>query len=273
MRRTRLVAIALVLTALSACRISIAQQISPATTSDRDPRAMSILKSAIDKAGGGPSLRAIRDFTAFGQMTHFQEDGPMTGTVEIIGRGCDQLRMVSHLPDGDHTMLISHGKGKVSEPNLKLDISPMNAFHLGVSILPILDLIAVSDDPLASVSFEGIEQVGAVSLYKIKFISGIPRNSLQVEGLKNLRGGEVLINTTDFTVVMYRHRYFTGNTFARAIPREIQFSDFRSVGNLLVPFKMSERIGDQTLRIIALQNVEFNLGMTDEKFNVLSVQR
>lgn len=241
-------------------------------TPQRDPQAMSILQTAIARAGGAQAIRAIRDFAASGQITYFQEDGPVTGTVEITARGRGQLRIVSHLQDGERTMLINHGKGRMSGPNLNLDISSMNAFHLGLSILPLLDLVAVSDDPLASVSFEGIEQVGGLTLYKIRLINGTPPQLLQMEGLKNLKGAEVLVNTADYAVVLYRHSYFIGNSTSRSIPREVEFYDFRSVNNVLVPFKMSERFGVQTRCVITLQNVEFNTGVTDQTFSLSPVQ-
>lgn len=89
---------------------STLQNVTPSQVSQRDPQAAAILQKAITAAGGS-SLQSLRDFTADGQITQFQAERDLQGSIQIRSRGLDQLKVESRFDDGLHSIVFNHGKG------------------------------------------------------------------------------------------------------------------------------------------------------------------
>jgi hypothetical protein len=51
-------------------------------------------------------------------------------------------------------------------------------------------------------------------------------------------------------------------------PRQMRYSDFKSVGGVLVPFSISETVQGQRFRLIQLNEIKFNSGSQDSDFQL-----
>jgi len=240
---------------------------SQAVWPQRDPRTIAILNDAVTAAGGAQAIHAARDFLATGKIIYYWNNQEILGSVEIRGRGLDQVRMDSHMDDGLHYLVLNHGIGKLTTPDSTSNISGMNGFHMGLLILPLPDLVAALDDSLASFSFEGTEQLGSSSAYKIRVTRGISAKLASSSTANNLRSSEVFVDTTTSAVIAIRTSYYPRVTFAHPAVREVVFSDFRQVKGLIVPFSITEKVGGQPIHTIALDKIDFNVGITDEVFH------
>jgi hypothetical protein len=243
---------------LSTCLI--AQQSQPA------PEALSVVQKAIAAAGGQQSVLAIKDFTSTGTITYYFNAQEVSGPVEILGRGLDQVRMVAQMADGPHSIVLNHGAGSSADPVSSHKISTLNGFHLGLLILSVPSIVAAVNDPLGSFALEGTEQIGGTSAYKVKMIHGIPQHFDRIDVLKRIKASEIFIDSTNYMIVAIRHFYYPKETLARSIPREVDFSDFRQVKGVAVPFTIKEKVGSQPTWTINLSGIDFNVGVGEEIF-------
>jgi hypothetical protein len=227
---------------------------------------LALLQSAIAAAGGPQAIQAIRDFSASGNITHFWSGQEVTGAVEIRGRGLDQVRMDSHLQDGTHSLVVNHGPGKTTHPGTSRNISADNGFRLGLLILPLPGIAAAVADPQAGVLFKGTEQVGTVLAYRIEIIRGVPPQLNKNESLRRLKTMEVFLDAKTSMVVAVRQLYSANEFRPWFLAREVDFSDFRQVGQVVVPFAITEKAVDQRTWTISLARIDFNVGVLDSIF-------
>src|SRR5215469_15441562 len=165
--------------------VSAQQNRSQATQSDS--RALVLLQKAISAAGGADAIRSIKDFTAKGKITFYWTSQGVSGPVEIQGRGLDQVRMDSHLPDGMHSLVLSHGKGEMRAPQVTRKVPAPNASRAGLVFFPLPAIVAAMDDPMTVISYQGSEDIGGRQTYKIEIQKGLANRFQQVEKLKRLK--------------------------------------------------------------------------------------
>jgi hypothetical protein len=237
---------------------------------DRDPQALAVLQSAIEAGGGKAFINNVRDFRATGTITYSWAGKNVKGIVEIQGRGLNQFRMDSHMEDGLHSIILNHGAGKAVDPNGMRVIPPETVAAIGLVILPLPTVTADLGLP-GRISEKGMEQRAGVSLHNIE----VHRTSHQQldqtldshSPLSNLGRSEVLIDPATFMVVATRVVLTARTSRARNIVREMNYSDFRKVGGLVVPFTIQERAGDQLISTIVLSSIDFNVGVADDVFH------
>jgi hypothetical protein len=244
--------------------LSLASVLS-AQRASQDPEALSVLRKAISAAGGQAAVRDIKDFAASGTVTYYWQGKEVSGPVEIQGRGHDQLRMDSHLEDGVHSVVVSHGKGKRTDPNSADGAPNHNVSNVGFLFLPLPTIQTAMDNPLASVALKGTDQIGSTPAYKIEIVSGIPEKLQGIESLRKLKTIDIFVDPSTWMIVAIRYPYVAGPG-GRSITREVDFSDFRRVRGLTVPFSISDKAADLRTLTINLTEMEFNRGIEESAF-------
>jgi hypothetical protein len=233
---------------------------------ERDPQAMALVQKAIVAAGGTESIRSLKDFKASGEVIHYWAGQEVTGTVEIQGRGLDQVRMDSQMPDGVHSVVLNHGAGKSIHPGSSQEISAVNGSKLGLLIFPVPTLVNALEDPAASFSLTGTEQIVEIQASKIRIIRGLPPRFANDETMKRFKTFEVFIDPNTFMIVAVRHPYFQRGSSARVVLREVDFSSFTQVNGIMVPFTITEKAFNQTTWTVKLNNIGFNVGVHEGAF-------
>lgn len=231
-----------------------------------DPEALIILNKAIAAGGGAEAIRGISDFEARGEITYYRAGREMKGSTDIKGRGVNQVRMDSQMEDGLHSIVLSRGEGKISEPTSTHTISEVNTPSMGLLIFCLPNLVAALSEPLTTVSSAGTEEFQGHSTYRIQIVRGLPQRFQHDEKLRTLKTSEILIDTKTFMVLAQRQVYLSNGSTARSHMREVQFSDFRMVQGIRLPFMITEKAVDQRIWSVQISDIQFNTGIQDDAF-------
>jgi hypothetical protein len=261
--------------AILSCSVFGQQLKSP----ERDAQSIEILTHVVEAAGGRQALAAVHDITESGEITFDWADG-VKGPVIIQILGGKYFRMESALANGGSIWIARDGRGSKMDQQKTVQLSPSSAINLGNLTYPVAHVMAALADCSTDVSFVDIEKRNGRSVYR-----------LQVEGQLGLvsqaqLGGPVvkdlLIDALDFNIVGVEDRPFparnpevASDSRSRASARRhsdspsraIEFSDFRLVNGVRVPFSISTTLlGQQTLSIL-LNKVRFNSNLSSQDFN------
>jgi hypothetical protein len=248
---------------LSVCLFS---SIAAGQQMPQDPEAIVLLNKAIGAAGGAEAVRALQDFEASGTVTHYWAGKEVSGSVEIRGRGQDQVRMDSRVEGGLHSIVLNHGTGKISSPVATHDISAVNGANLGLLVFSLPTLVSAVDDPTTSLILAGTEQIGEIQARKIEVVRGLLPRFSQDPRMRRFKTLEVFVDPNTFMIIAVRHLYFPTGSSARAVLREVDFSDYKQVNGVMVPHTITEKAFDQPTWTVRLNNIAFNTGIREDAF-------
>jgi len=230
----------------------------------QDSRA--ILTQAISAAGGTANLRALQDFEGIGTVTYYWGGEEVKGDVKILSRGAGQLRLEASLPEGVRTLVVSNGRGSLREhERTKKSVSSTNSDSLTGLSSPLMHVLASLNDASSKVSYEGLTIRKGVRLHHIRVERAFP---FDPDGtLRRMTQREFYVDATTFYVVgavaMVKDESQGGTL---VLPREVWFSDFRSVSGVVLPFQFTEVVAGQNVSSIQLTNININTGLRDADF-------
>jgi len=245
-----------------------------ATPAPKDPQAVSLLTQTLAAAGGAQAVKAVADFTATGNLTyHWSQD--TQGTVTIQGKGGGQLRMDANLPAGVHSWAVNEGEtslktesGAISHfpPRDRVipssDAFPYQAPMFASSLIfPYGQLVAVLNNPLFAISYNGVVQVDGHSVHDVQF-RRTPPNSDPSGFFAEYHTLDVFIDTTSLQIVM------TQDNVPRHIVHQLHYSAYTNTDGLFVPLSISEEMGGQHTWDIRLSGIGFNSGLQDSTFDL-----
>lgn len=245
-----------------------AQQSPPSTTPTRDPQALTILTQCLQAAGGTQAIAAIQDFTATGRITYNWANQPVQGSVTVRGRGTGQFRLDANLADGNLSWAVNNGIGLYK----KLDGSTThiffpNAVNFGSLTFPYAYIAASLADPSTNISYIGIDTKNGKKTYDIRLQQTFSSERDPNGVLSKLTQRDFFIDTGTFQIVRTADMVHPEKVATIDIPHEMDFSDYRSVNGVMVPFSIGEMTVGQHTYTIQLDQVHFNTGLQDSDFN------
>jgi len=163
-------------------------------------------------------------------------------------------------------VISNHGAENSVRPGSTQEISARNGSKFGLMIFPVPVLVKAIEDPTASFALAGTEQIDGIQAAKIRIVSGLPPRFAQDETMKKFKTFEVFIDPNTFMVVAIRHPYFQGGARARAVLREVDFSNFTQVNGVTVPFTITEKAFDQPTWTVKLSRVDFTARVPESAF-------
>jgi hypothetical protein len=232
----------------------------------RDAEAIQILTQALNAAGGIATLGALKDYTASGTVNYYWGDGEQ-GTVVVKGRGTGQFRIDATLPEGVRSWSVSNGSGWIKEANGGSDvIFAHNAMNLGSLTFPFTFLISALQDPSVSLIYVGLESNNGISTHHIRTQRNYSPNSDPAGILQKLSRREFFIDSSNLLIVASEDMAHPRDNATIAHPRRIEFSDYRKLNDVLVPFLIAESVEGQRGETIQLNEIAFNVGLQDSDF-------
>ncbi len=247
---------------------------SPAFVSPpQDPQAMSILNRVLAAGGGTQAIAGVSDYTATGSFGA----GAQPSSVTIHGLGGWEFRMDVSGPTGTHSSGVHQGMvfskaddDTVSIPQQKGN--PPNRFALPVwtPLFPagfafqsafVAHIVSTS---IFGVSYLGVTKINGRSAHDIQIVVGpFTAASQPGKGASLPRPTrDLFIDTSTFQIVAFRE------TVPRNPTHEVDYSDYRVVNGVLMPFMISESFGGQTLPAIQINQIVFNTGLQPLTFAV-----
>lgn len=241
-----------------------AQQTTNSQTVQRDPQAVQILTQALTSAGGPALLNTIQDYTGSGTANYYWGDGEQ-GTVVVKGRGIGQYRSDATLAEGTRIFMISNGVGSVTETDgVTRQIPQHNTLHLGSLTLPWMYLNSVVADPTVSITYVGLEtkQNRQVHHIRTERVVQLDPNSL----VSKLSAEDYFIDATTFLIVSTLDMVHPDRASNIDYPHEMQFANYQTVNGIASPFSIIETVRGNPSFSIQLNQLKFNVGLTDADF-------
>lgn len=227
----------------------------------RDASALEILNRTITANGGLTTLSGLQDVSETGQIKFPSADNTPS-PVAIRLAGVSRFRMEADLPEGKTIWVANDAAGSKQSGDDKRPMVADNAINLGGLSFPLFYVLSAFQNAAMQVRLVGIEQKSGRSVYRIR-----------IEGLSSRRfkiGKDLVIDALTFDVLSVSDQplpMYMGREKSSSIgPREIDFSDFRSVQGVRVPFSIITTIHGQAMEEISLTQVALNTKTLPQDF-------
>ena len=237
------------------------------TPPPRDAQAVAVLNQAAAIAGGIAPISTVLDFTATGDITYYWAGQEVQGTVLLKGRGDSQLSLQATMPQGVRTVVISGGVGSINEVDGYVrKIS--NAINLASLAFPASHLVTVLQDNTSSVAYIGLETANGRQVHHVR-IQKFPSTDNSVNAaLINLGTRDLYVDATTLQITSTVDYARPEGQLSLSLAHVVQFSDYRTVNGVQVPFSITQFGSGQRTSSIQLNQITFNTGLTDGDFHV-----
>jgi hypothetical protein len=244
-----------------------ATQQTSTTTIQRDQQALTVLTQVVKNAGGAVALAAIQDVTGSGNITYYWAGEEVQGTVTVKGRGTGQFRLDATLSNGVRSWAVSNGTGFVKEADGTVSQIPFhNTVNFGNLTFPFSSIASAVGDSSAGITYIGLETRNGNQVHHIQTQRTLPAVGDPKGLFARLTRREFFIDATSFQIVATLDMVHPPDASTIDYPREVQFSDYRVVNGILVPFSIVEVATGQRTYSIQLNQVTFNSGLQDTDF-------
>jgi hypothetical protein len=240
------------------------QQATAPSPAPKDPQAVSVLNQALGVAGGAAAIGAITDYTATGTVTYPGDSGTnVSGTITISGRGLNQYRTDEVLPSGPVSLSIDRGFIQAKAADGTVRWVPYAAPTItGSTTLPSLQLAALIVDPNVLLIYKGVVSQGGISVHDIKAFRMFPAQPNPSGPYLDLSNAELFVDTSTLQLVSAQDMIRGGGV------RSIQYSNYKTINRVGVPFSVTEQIGSTVTRQVQLNQISFNMGLQDSAFEI-----
>jgi hypothetical protein len=241
-----------------------AQQAQPVP--QRDPQAVTVLTQSL-AAMGGAGASQVQDSLTQAAVTFPGSSTAGTATVAIKTKGPDRMR-VDNSAGGRVAGVITDRGRLLRQTDKGWVVGPSsNARHKRVTHLPVLLLayeLARSD---LSATYVGLEAVGTQPAHHIRLarVSASGNAGFDDQLTKNSQI-DLFVNLQTFLVVKVSYIHLSDLDWRVGLPEEVYYSDYRSVGGIIVPFSQRTVFNGNPIFDLRLSSVAFNVGMTDADF-------
>lgn len=265
MHRSLAVATLVVLSVLPVSLLA-QQDIQTPLVPSRDQQAVSVITQCLN-GGGGQALATLQDYTGKGNITYFWAGQEVNGAVTVQSARQDQFRLDARLPTGTRSWVVDGGQGATKETDGKESPIPLhNGLALGSLTFPFSSLLQALKDPSTTMTFVGASDLAGTKVNRVRIQQSFPAE-LDINGdWKRWSAREYWIDAATFRILSTRAVLRSNDSYQKEYVEDIDFSDYRQVNGVAVPFSIVEKIGGQKTWSIQLDSVSFNTGLTDATF-------
>ena len=238
------------------------------TPVQRDPQAVAVLNQVVTAAGGSAVLGAVQDVTASGTITFNWAGVDVPGNATVKGRGITQFRLDATVSDGNQTWAISNGQAFEKGPDGTVTPGRYRTPSSFANVpFPLAHLLSAIGDSSMSLSYVGLETRNSSQVHhiQVKSSTSAPGNGRGIP-TSRLDTTDFFIDSTTAQIVAVLSVAFSNDFPGQTCPRELRFSDYRTVNGLVAPFSIIELVDGQRTFAIQLNQVSFNTGLSDKDF-------
>jgi hypothetical protein len=259
------VGVSLLLAATTAT--SLAQTSTSTQSSSSDPQAVVLATQALAALGAGQ----VSDVTLTGNVTRTVGPDAQAGTITLKALGSSQARMDLSLPNGTLTELRSTANGSsggswifngtahpVARHNRFADAS---WFFPGLSALS-----SLASNPNAVLKYVGQETRTGSTVQHLRFFVQCP-DADPSDLTHHLSTEDIYLDSSSLLVVAVAFNEHPDNNALVDIPVELDFSDYRVVNGVRIPFHIQKFFNGTLLLDITVQSVALNTGLTNAVFS------
>lgn len=235
---------------------------TPNPTPVKNATALAEIEAAITAMGGDAAAIQISDSVVTGTIT------PTTGSwvkpaTFIWKTSGPEFRYEIQRDSGNQIFASGHGKPAVSRNG---NIKPL-FYHMiygGLPFhLPMIILATKITDSTTSLTDAGTVTVLAKSAYKVQINTGT--NSVDASTTQQVWYCEA----TSHLPLRVEYRLPEATDMNQWTDAAAEFSDFRPVNGVLIPFTMTYYQGGVALSVLSISTVNFNVGIDPAEFDLL----
>jgi hypothetical protein len=223
-------------------------------------------------ATGWNPQRLPSDAVATGTITRYRGDTQDTIAYTLKVKGFDEMR-VELQGAVSATTIVNGGQAAANNSRGTMAIASHSAYSMRAMALPFFTSLMNSFDPSVSIQTAGTESVNGQSAQRIEIVPqpvpGDPMSPLRCRA----RRMTVWISTVTGLPVQIAYARIADNNPTAVATRIRQFSDWRIVNGMAVPFHQEEFFQKEHLYSLQLDSVSFNAGLSDSDFTVPAVQQ
>ncbi len=248
--------------------LSAQQSVTPPQSAPlRDPQAITVLRNALAAMGSTAAAGLLQDSVTQAIISWPTNSSAPASTTSITTKGMNRIRVdttanakASSIIYDRGRQLRSGGKGWQVAPSA-------NSRFRRVDHLPALFLAYELSRSDFSASYVGIESVGAATAHHITLsrISSMG-NALDAKFTKDSQI-EVFVDPTTFLIVKVSFTHFSEIDWRIGLPMEIDYSAYRSVGGMMVPFTQVTNFNGKPIYELHITSVAFNQSVADATFS------
>jgi len=248
------------------------------TTAAKDPRAVTLLSSAISALVGGTN---ITDATLTGTVTRTAGSDVETGAVTLQALGGLAGRMNMTLTNGPWTEVINQLQGALggewSGPDgVQHAMAQHNALVPAAWFFPALALAEALSDPSVQVAYVDQETMGGVAVAHIQFWRVLPSglSSADASGLfAHLTTADVYLAAANSLPVALGFNIHPDDNEKLDIPIEIQYGDYQKINGILSPARVQKFINNSPFLDLSITGVAVNSNLSPSDFAVAAANQ
>jgi len=252
-----------------------AQSASSTTTASapKDAQALALIQKTLSVLNG--PLGVVNDVVISGTATRSAGSDVQQGQITLRALGATQSRVDFQSGTGTSSDVrnidqrnVPHGFA-VSKDGSVHNQAGHNTLTDAVWFLPSLSFLSKASKPTTTVSYIGQESRNGISVQHIRLALQNP--SPKVPTIVNTHIG--WLSQTDFYLdpgsslpVAVTFNIHPDENALVAIPVEIDFSDYRAIGGIQVPFRIKKLVNGTLFDDITVQTAQVNTGLTAPVF-------
>jgi len=231
----------------------------------KDPTGLHVLEQMLAATGWNTAAIPV-DVLATGTVTMpGDSSGPASSkSVTLKARGLNQFSFETTGQSGGKRSVVNAGSGSaaIGTKQVPLPARVFDAWHF-----PFLSSLVFSADPTIQVQYLGIEQLDEPT-YKVMLNREPSPNDPARDEIQAGSPVTVWVSSSTFLPLQVQYQKPTITNRLAFLPRTAKYSDYRKVGNMLVPFKREESYQGELIYTLRFSNVSFNNGFSDTDFTV-----
>ena len=260
MSTARFAALAFLCSVVTLHSLSFSQCGVPAPT--RDPRSLAVLNQ-MAAVTGWTVTNLPADAVATGIVTPAGKDNMLSVTLKIKGQG--QLR--TDIQETASSTIINNGQGAVITPNGTRFLPNVSAQGIRPFTMPAFsDVGGAASDANVSVAFVGKDVVNGQSTQEIQITRPVDPCSPLAAEFAILYPITVWVDASSGLPVQIQYAQTAADNQNASSSRIRQFSNYKIVNGIAVAFTQVEIGNGQTSATWQLNDVNFNVGLSDDDF-------
>lgn len=233
-----------------------------------DPQAVALATQALAALGSAQ----VNDVTLAGSVTRSVGPDAETGSFTLKAAGLAQSRMDLTLPSGTITEIRTITNGVPAgvwqaNGNAVHQIPNHNLASGAVWFFPLSMLSNRIQNPNSIITYVGLETRNGRSVQHLHVVVQPPQGD-STGMAEHLTGQDFYLDSSTLLLVSLTYSEHPDNNAIVDIPVELDFSDYRIVSGIELPFRIQKTFSGSLLLDITVQSAALNSGLTNSDFTV-----
>ena|SRR2546425_89839 len=241
-----------------------------AQTALKDPQAVVLTTKAVSALNGTTS---VTDVAVQAAVTYIAGSDVETGTATLEGHVGNQARIVLSLSGGQRQEVRNGPTGAWAGPDgTWYAMATHNCFAASDWFFPVLTLQAVLADPNWNAVYVGQENFAGRPAYHIQLSHTVSGQQPGVTAIiQRLSALDLYLDAASSLPLRIVFNTHPDDDVGLDLPVEIQFSDYKTVNGIQVPFRIQKLIRGGLQLDLVLTSAAINSGLSSGEFTVPAI--